>query len=67
MCSICRNPKCIYKFGKDKWKLEDDEVIITLPETDSTLLEAVRAHEALMLDIVTGIIGIPERMLKGKK
>ena len=58
MCSICRNKKCTYKFNQDKWKLEDDLVIIPLAETDLTMLEQVRVFEETMRTIIDSACGI---------
>lgn len=67
MCSICRNKRCTYQFGKEKWRPPDDGMVtIQLPETDGTLLEAVRAQEEMMRRTVTSTLGVPKRMLKGK-
>jgi hypothetical protein len=48
MCSICRNPKCQYRFDVDKWNPNSDDGLVTLevPESDSsTFMEEVRSLE----------------------
>lgn len=62
MCSICRNPKCKYQFGKDKWKPDEGEVVIQLPDSDLTMLESVRVFE----DRTRKMIGVTSRLLESK-
>ena len=71
MCSICRNPKCIYQFGKEKWGPPDDGIVTIqlpeIPEPTLTFLESVRAYEAAWDSIRTLVketLALPSGRLK---
>jgi len=69
MCSICRNKKCIYRFEVDKWKPEDDLVVIQVPEFHDknyvplTMLESVRLIESGLLEMACSVfpLSLPEK------
>ena len=46
MCSICRNPKCKYRFDVDRWGPPDEGLVtVQIPESDLTFPESVRIAE----------------------
>lgn len=61
MCSICRNPKCIYRFDVDKWNPKDDDGIVTIPipESDLTFIESVRVAEKQLLTQIPKHLSLP--------